>query len=302
MKKFVLAILTATFLLFSHAAEQNVFVYWPFGFGSGNAAAIRNTTQCMNQIQSEYNFILDIKQGAGGTIAARHVATSPELSILAISSSYFMRPSFFPETSYDINSLKPAAVLSTGQPLLLISSKYSSLEELKAQPKLSVGMDTGTIRQLVGEQLKKSFPNSDMVLVPHPDSGKSTIDTLTGTLDLNIGFIFNAERFKDDNRFKSLAITGKRNVGKYKTFGNQKLPGFEDITMDYWFLVSANAPETDVKKINLAVQECNKKKAAADIWSVDGLESNPIDLETTKKMFQQQAKFWPALKTKLLGN
>jgi tripartite-type tricarboxylate transporter receptor subunit TctC len=299
LKKLFISFVAAMSL--SAFAKPTVSIYWPFGFGSNNATAIRNTAQCMNQIQNDYNFILENKQGAGGTVAVRHVAASQELAILSISSSYFMRPSFFPDASYDVNSLKPAAILATGQPLLLMSGKYKTLDELKAQPKLSIGIDAGTVRQLVGEEIKRALPNSDVVLVPHPDSGKSTIDTMTGVLDANVGFIFNAERFKGDERFNALAITGRVNQGPYKTFASQKWPGFEDITMDYWFFVPANTPEADTKKINLAVQECNRKKAAADSWAIDGLSSNPIDFETTNRIFQQQIKFWPALKVKLIG-
>ena len=77
-------------------AQQTVTVLWPFNIGSNQAAYARAIIDQANTQQTKYRFVLENKPGAGGTIAARMVQGSHEITLLSMSSSFFIRPVFYP--------------------------------------------------------------------------------------------------------------------------------------------------------------------------------------------------------------
>ena len=130
MKKIIATLLVCFSTLTSWANTQTVQVVWPFAPGSTQAVMIRSLIESANQQQNQYQFVFVSKPGAGGAIAANYVLTSPTLTVLASSSSFYSRPMMYSE-SHDPEQFKMIGAVCMHSPLALFSRKYSTIKDLK---------------------------------------------------------------------------------------------------------------------------------------------------------------------------
>ena len=107
---------------------------------------IRSIIDEANKQQTKYNFVVEFKSGAGGTVAAQHVLNANQLTLLSSSSSFFVRPIYYPNESHKPEDFRPIYIECTGQPLAVLSAKYKTLTELKKQKRLTIGIGAGRNR------------------------------------------------------------------------------------------------------------------------------------------------------------
>ena len=93
MKK-ILAILLSAFALAANARENVTIIY---GFSAADNASnySRNLAEEANKIQDKYNFMFDVKPGAGQVIAFNYVKDTPN-TVFMTSGAYWLRPNFYP--------------------------------------------------------------------------------------------------------------------------------------------------------------------------------------------------------------
>lgn len=292
MKLFKKVIITATLLASTSWATENVAIVWPFNIGSAQANYARLMIESANSKQHDYVFYLDSKPGASGAIAVNHVINSNSLTLVSHSSSFFLRPNFFPKESYDIDNLKPVLVQAVNQPLAIISSKYSNLEELKKQTRLTIGMQNGGITQLVSEQLAKLLPNTELVLVPFNGSIDATQSMLSGNTDLSVDMLRDIRQWIDMDKVKVIGLTGTRNIGNLKSFKSQGLQGFDRIVQNYIIYANVKVSDDEVKRLHDILNEANKNTDLLKFYQEDFAEPVDLDIYKTKQFFQSLRKFW----------
>ncbi len=127
MKKFLVAVAVAV-AASSAQAQQQISIIWPFGMGDTQAQYSRSLVEELNKAQKKYIFILENRPGAGATIGARHVATTPN-TILSASTAFFVRPNFYPEDSHKVSDFQPL-MTQCAAPMVIVSKKYKTWKEI----------------------------------------------------------------------------------------------------------------------------------------------------------------------------
>lgn len=303
MKKLLACLAMLAFGVSAWAQTKTVPVYWPFSISSIQVTGVRAMLENTNSQQKDINFILDHKPGAGSTIAVRHIVSTPNLELLAVSSSYFMRPVFYPDTSHSADDLKPVAIIASHMPIMVFSKKYKNLTELKKQKQLSIGVNNGSVTQLVALTLKKSLPDTDIVLVPYDSTNKSAMDVMADSLDLAVGFTSDTDQWVKQGTIHVIGITGTRPIKGYPTFASQGLKGFDDLFVEYWIMANQRLTDQQTQELNLLF----RKSAAAgeSYWAQDSATTAGVENYTVQQVtqrFQQQKAYWRDTKIKLLGN
>lgn len=299
MKKILAIIVTVLCAKTVSANTTNTIpVYWPFSIGSIQVNAVRAVLESANSVQKEHNFVVVHRPGAGSAIAAKAVASSKRLELLAVSSSYFLRPVFYPgPESHAVNDLRPIAQLSTMHPGLLVSSRYKSLDEIRKQKRVTIGMNYGSFTQLTSLTLQRVLPGVEITLIPYHGTTEPTVDTVSGVLDMTIAFRNNLEPY--DGKLNVLGVTGTRNIEGYRTFRDQGINEFDNITVEFWILAPSWISDQQARELHkLFVAHT---KSGAPFWAKDAGIVVDLDFDATQRRFNQQIKYWKDLKETLVG-
>jgi tripartite-type tricarboxylate transporter receptor subunit TctC len=237
MKTIIAAIiLLATTLV---AQAKDIQVLWPFSVSSEQANMVRMLIQNANKNQSKYNFIFASKQGAGGSIAAQ-AALSNEVSILATSSSFYIRPLLYKE-SHDITKFSMTNLLCIDQPLVIYSSKQNM--SLVGKENFSLGVIPGSITTLVARLITENNKNISILEVPYRGTPEATLEMLGGHIDGSVDFLSKSSVEKFGRQTQAIGITGRKSIANMRTFNEQGIFGVEEITNSYYLFVNGNYDE-----------------------------------------------------------
>ena len=270
-------------------------VVWPFSAGSNQANVVRAVISNVNAANNTA-YVFTHKPGAGGTIGVNHVAGLTPPGFLVTSSSYFIRPTLVKEGAHSADRLIPVMMVSQGQPMAVISRKFASIDQVGRQKQLSIGVNLGTISQLMAETLKQNFPGLELNLVPYPGTIEITRDVIGGHLDLGLEFLNDVEQHVQANTVNVLGISGKVSKNNYKTLSGQGLKGFDDLLIDYWVLTADSTGADVIETFRRQWQPEVVKAEIATLWVKDGVSVPQIlNMAETKKKFDQQNKFWQSI-------
>jgi tripartite-type tricarboxylate transporter receptor subunit TctC len=249
MKKILALLLLATLSLTVSAKETWTIVYsWQ---PSDPAAGFyRTLIEEANKSQQKYRFVIDFKPGAGGSIAARHVESTPN-TILANSSALFIRPLFFPESSHNVanfRSLMPMCVA----PMLVFSGKYKSWNEVPKDKPLSIGMSgLGTTTHLVATQIAVKYPNIN--IIPFKSTSEALSSAVAGNTDFSVGFMGEINPWLTPVNGKQvyvLGVTGKDNLNNIKPLTTYGFPEvLSRMSSHQQLFASRKMPDTQFNEI-----------------------------------------------------
>jgi tripartite-type tricarboxylate transporter receptor subunit TctC len=245
MKKlFTLLLLSIASIAFADPVPVNI--HWPFAVSSPQANMVRGLIETANTQQTKYNFVFSHKPGAGGSIAARSVTPS-QLSVLASTSSFYIRPLLYKD-SHNINDYSMVAEMCTAQPLAIFSKKFKSVSDFNKG--VTVGVIPGSITTLVTRSLSKSNTHLNIVEVPYKGTTEATTDLLGGHIDGSVDFIGKAVLARFDSTVNIVGISGTKRIGSYATFESMGAKGLEGVTNDYFLFVHKSVDEATKKELN----------------------------------------------------
>lgn len=246
MKKILLSLLI-TISSIAHA-QQTVHVVWPFAVGSSQANMIRSILDNANTQQDKYKFIFVHKPGAGGAVAAYTVAESKDLSLLASTSSFYIRPLLY-KNSHNVDDFNMVTLVCSEQPLAIFSKKIDRLSDAHGR-EISLGVIPGSITTIVSRIIKRENADIKVLEVPYKGTPEATTDMLGSHIDGSVDFIGTSVTARFGNDIKVLGITGKRNIAGYSTFQNLKVNGLENVTNDYFFFVNKSVDVATRQELN----------------------------------------------------
>lgn len=287
--KLLLLILAMT--SYSAWSQTLVPIIWPFAMGSMQANYVRAIAEDANSRQTKYQFVFEHRPGAGGSIAMNHALNSQRLTIVSNSSSVFTRPLYYPD-SYDISQFSPILTQVVGQPVAIISKKYSSMAELKKQTKLSIGMINGSITQLLAESLSKRLPGIDVVFVPYQGTTDVVRDVVAGHIDLGIEFAADLQTWMADKRVNVIGITGKQAYPGFPAFVDLGYPEFENLVVNYFFVVSTNVPESVRQELNEILRMSNRSAKVVNLYRRDFAIPVDHDLQQSVQLWRSLQVYW----------
>ena len=246
MKKIL--ILLAMMLTSMVYAQKTVHVVWPFAIGSPQANMVRTIIDSANSQQDKYQFVFLHKPGAGGAVAAYTVAESKDLSLLASTSSFYIRPLLYKD-SHNVDDFNMITLVCSAQPLSIFSKKINRLSDVQGR-EVALGVIPGSITTLVTRTIKRENADIKVLEVPYKGTPEATTDMLGGHIDGSVDFIGTSVTSRFGTDIKVLGITGKRQINGYPTFQSLKIYGLENVTNDYFYFVNKSVDVATRQELN----------------------------------------------------
>ncbi|HEY5064694.1 MAG TPA: tripartite tricarboxylate transporter substrate binding protein [Xanthobacteraceae bacterium] len=205
--------------------------------------------------------------GAGGTLAARLVATSPPdgYTLLAgTAGSLSISPQLYKDAGIDPVKQFAAVALVSSAPLVLAVQKTvpaRSVKELvayaKANPgKLNYGAVIGTPPHLSGEMFKH-ITGANIVFVPYRSAAQATTDVLSGHMNMTFEGTTAISPFIKSGQLRALAVTSAQRIPELPNVPTMDELGYPGMPPDSWqaIVAPAGTPAAVVERINAVVNQ-----------------------------------------------
>ena len=256
------------------------------GFSPGGPADVlaRIAAQKLNEALKQ-PVIVENRPGAGGTIGAAAVASSPAdgYTLLFVTSGHAGSAALYPKLPYDpVKSFAPVIALAA-TPVVVVTNggaPYKTLQDLvaaaRATPgKLNYGAGGGgaTLTSLAAEVFR-SQTKIDVVQVNYKGTGPALTALMGGEIDFAFDTVSGAIGQVKSGKLRALAVTSKQRSSALPgvpTVGETVLPGFEVIG---WFgiLAPANTPAPIVAQLNRTLEAVLQTQEVKDRFKDLGTE------------------------------
>ena len=253
----------------SHAAatfpDHPIKLIVPFGAGGPPDVAARIIGAYLSEHLGPV--VVENHVGAGGTLAARLVATSPPdgYTLLAgTAGSLSISPQLYKDAGIDPLKQFAAVALVSSAPLVLAIQKSvpaHSVKELiayaKANPgKLNYGAVIGTPPHLSGEMFKH-ITGTNIVFVPYKTASQATTDVLSGHMNMTIEGTTAMSPFIKSGQLRALAVTSAQRIPELPNVPTMDELGYPGMPPDSWqaIVAPAGTPAAVIEKINAAVNQ-----------------------------------------------
>lgn len=295
MKKLLTLFLALTAISAFANAKQNITIYWPFSVASNQVNFARSVIEESNKQQSKYQFIVDFKSGAGGTVAAQHVVRDTnQLNLLTSSSSFFVRPVYYPGESHKTEDFRPIYIQCTGQPMAILSVKYKNIDELRKQKRLTIGIGLGSITESAARELQKNLPNTELDFIPYGGTLPAVQDMLGGTLDLAASFVSDTKQFVETGKLTVIGSTGTRDFEGYKSFHTQKIRGFEELVGNYLIVAPARISDQQAEELhNILRKGAQSSTTLKGYYDSDVCAGADLNWKQTQDTYKRWQQYWP---------
>lgn len=231
------------FSLTASAKDITVNVYWPFAAGSQQANMIRSLLDSANVSQTKYRFLFVHKPGAGGSIAANSSLTDNGISLLASTSSFYIRPMLY-EQSHDIEKFNLISTICVEQPLGIFTKNQNLLLDAEHE-EITLGVIPGSITTLLVRSLIHQNPNLKILEVPFKSTPDATFQMLGEHISGSVDFINKGSSLMLDDSVHVIGVSGVNDNLDFKTFENQGINGLSDIVNDY-YIFSPNHLDSNI--------------------------------------------------------
>jgi len=264
MKRIILFLLCA-FAAFSLQAQnfpsRTVTLTVGFAPGGGTDTAARIVAKKLSENIGQ-TVVVENRAGAGGNIAAQHIATAPPDGYtihLTSVGPMTVAPAMVKNLPYDAK--KDIAPITMGMvfPNVFVvppTSPAKNLQEFVALAKSKPGEITyassgiGGAAHLSGELLKQRA-GIDMTHVPYKGGGPAMTDMLGGRVDMYPAVPSTSEQHVKSGKVRAIATTGAARLPTLPdvpTVAEQGFPGFEALS---WFglMAPAGTPRAIINKV-----------------------------------------------------
>jgi tripartite-type tricarboxylate transporter receptor subunit TctC len=205
--------------------------------------------------------------GAGGTLGARMVASSPPdgyTLLAATSGSLAISPQLYKNAGIDpVKDFTAVAMLSTASQVIAVNAGIPAhtVKELvayaKANPgKLNYGAVIGTPPHLNGEMFKH-ITGTNIVFVPYKGATQATTDVLTGQMNMTFEGTTGIMPYLKNGQLRALAVASPARIAEIPDVPTMDEAGYPGMPPDAWQAIVAPAatPPALVDKINTMVNQ-----------------------------------------------
>ena len=261
--------------------SKPVRIVVPFGPGGPADIYARILGQELTEALKQ-QFVVENKAGAGGTIGADIVAkAAPDgYTLLMMSNTLTTNETLLANKPYVLmRDLVAVAPVNSSDLVMVISPsvKATTLSELialaKAQPgKLAyASAGPGTPYHLAGE-LFKTMTGTDMLHVPHKNSGEARNDVMGGHVQIMFDAVTAMKGNIDAGQVRALGTTGDKRsavLPDVPTVSEAGVPGYE-ATIWLGIMAPKGTPQDIIDRLNAEITKIMAKPAIREAWAKQG--------------------------------
>jgi len=310
MKRTITTLLAAAALAATGALAQSSFpsrtVTLTVGFapGGGTDTAARIVAQKLAQNIGQ-SVVVENRAGAGGNIAAQHIATAPPDGYTISLSSVgplTVSPSLYKSLPYDPKrDIAPLTMGVVFPNVFVINPNVpaKTLAEFVALAKSKPGelnyasSGVGGAGHLAGELFKQAA-GIDMVHVPYKGGGPAMTDLLGGRVTMYPAVPSTALPHIQAGKVRALAVTGPKRLPTMPdvpTVAESGYPGFEAMNW-YAFVAPAKTPPEILDYWNRELVKVLKDPGVHAALMRDGLEPMPGTREELARYIDRETAKW----------
>jgi tripartite-type tricarboxylate transporter receptor subunit TctC len=275
-----------------------------FAPGGGTDTAARIIAKKLSENIGQ-SVVVENRTGAGGNIAAQHVATAaPDGYTLHLSSvgPLSVAPAMQKNLPYDVKrDIAPITmavvfpnifIVHPGVPAKNLKEFVALAKEKKGE--VSYGSSgVGGAGHLSGELFKQAA-GIDMIHVPYKGGGPAMTDLLGGRIHMYASVPSTAKPHVETGKAIALATTGLRRaqiMPDVPTVAESGYPGFE-ATNWYAFVVSSKVPREIQEYWNRELVKVLRDPAIAGELSKHGLEPQPSTQQELARYIESETQKW----------
>jgi tripartite-type tricarboxylate transporter receptor subunit TctC len=244
------------------------------------------------------NVIVDIKAGAGGTIAAGAVARAKAdgNTLLFTASGHSTNPFLISGQPFDTAKDFTAVGLIAATPYLLVAASSfpaKSVPELVKLVKANPAQGTVAVTAMgssphIAAALFRKMSGTDLELVAYKGSSQAIPDVISGRVPIAFDNIALMGPYIADGRLKPLAITAKQRSPSYPNVPTMIESGYADFDIVGWFGVMAPSatPSAILDALSKAIVEIKGEPAFGASVAKLGAQMIPGDRRDAETFVQ----------------
>jgi tripartite-type tricarboxylate transporter receptor subunit TctC len=261
--------------------SRPVKIIVPFGAGGPADVTARLVGKYLQE-RFKQPFVIDDRPGAGGVIGTVEVAkAAPDgYTLLMMSNTQTANETLLPNRNYELMRDFVAVAPANSSNLVIVvhpSVAAKTLQEFIALAKREPGKlnyassGQGTPYHMAGE-LFKAMTGTNIVHVPHRNSGEARNNIIGGQVEMMIDAITTMAPNILAGQVRALAITGKTRsavLPDVPTVAEAGVPGYE-ATIWLGFMAPAGTPPAIVEKLNAAINAAVAQPEIKALWAAQG--------------------------------
>lgn len=231
--------------------NKPVRIIVPFTAGSATDIIARAVGEGLRKELGNQPVIVENKPGAGGTLGAAQVASSPAdgYTLLVHSAGHVANAALYPGLRYDpIKDFKPLAMLASVPNVLVVSPKsnYKDLAALVAKAKAEPGKllyasaGNGSATHMNAEKFRIAA-QIDAVHVPYRGTPEAITDVISGQVNWFFAPITSAIPMIKDHKLQALAVGSPTRATALPDVPTTVEAGFPNSSYDFWIGLFAPA-------------------------------------------------------------
>ncbi|MET4576730.1 tripartite tricarboxylate transporter substrate binding protein [Ottowia thiooxydans] len=281
------------------------------GFGAGgNADVVARLVAQKLQDSFKQPVVIDIKSGAGGSIATNFVAKSaPDgYNLVMLTGAHTVSAALKKSLPYDpVKDFSFISTVSSFPFVVAVRAEHpaKTLAELIALAKKDPGKITftsvgvGSTQHMVGELLG-SAANAELLHVPYRGGGAPVQAVIAGDVDVLTDTLTVATPHLKSGRLRALGVTSATAWPSIPDIPpvSGTLPGFE---VRSWLGIAAPAstPAPVVQKLTAAVHQALQDATLQQSLAAAGSAASPCTPDEFRTMVQKEIARWHAVITKV---
>lgn len=258
----------------------------PFAPGGSTDVTARRVAEEM-QKTLRTSVVIENKPGAGSFVATTQVTKSPKdgyTLLFAGPGILTLNPHIFRNLPYKVTDLVPVSTVSkqafvvNGSPAIPVRTVAELVAFAKSKPEgLSIGtVGTGTTSHILAEWIARTL-GIKAVFVPYKGTSQSTIDLISGRIDVQIDGISTAVAMHTAGKTRIVASMGaERSIlpDGAQTFGEAGYPQLVAYA-NFAVMAPAGTPDPVVRKLHAAIVAAVGVPALAEKLRANGELPDP---------------------------
>jgi tripartite-type tricarboxylate transporter receptor subunit TctC len=282
----------------------------PFPAGSATDTVSRLLAQKFSTRLGQ-QFVVENRPGASGNIGVDLIAkAAPDGYTVGLitASTHGVAPALGAKLPYDpFKDFKPismigaapcALVLYPGIPVKTVSDLVALAKTKPGQ--LNYGSAGLASLAHLAAALFESETGIDMTHIPYKSSAQSSIDMITGRLDMQFATVAPTLQNIRDGKLRALATTGRKRVSALPEVPTMIESGVKDYDVALWiaYVTPAGTPDAVVGRLNREMVAILNDPETAEALRKQGFDPDPGPPEAVSARVRSEVEQWRALVAK----